>query len=292
MDIVVNEELKAYIDPLTPEEYAALERSLLAEGCRDALVLWGDLLVDGHNRYAICRQHGLPFQTVQSKRFKDIEDVHLWMIDQHLGRRSVSDFQRGVLALRQREIVAARRARFLEASAQQAQPGAADAPAPQSAVAEDLPWEGESSYPEPAPLKSREDLARAARLSSSQVAMIEKIHQQAEPELVAALKSGAISINAAAAVATLPPEEQKAAAVAGKDELKQAAKRVREAQRKPRAKTAAQAGEGAAPDSSDPSVAADQAGELQALHQRVAELQAENEALRKQVSNLLSQLVG
>ena len=293
MDIVVNEELKAYIDPLTPEEYAALERSLLAEGCRDALVLWGDLLVDGHNRYAICRQHGLPFQTVQSKRFKDIEDVHLWMIDQHLGRRSVSDFQRGVLALRQREIVAARRARFLEASAQPAQPGAADAPAPpQGAEAEDLPWEGESSYPEPAPLKSREDLARAARLSSSQVAMIEKIHQQAEPELVAALKSGAISINAAAAVATLPPEEQKAAAVAGKDELKQAAKRVREAQRKPRAKTAAQAGEGAASDSSDPSVAADQAGELQALHQRVAELTAENEALRKQVSNLLSQLVG
>lgn len=292
MDIVVNEELKAYIDPLTPEEYAALERSLLAEGCRDALVLWGDLLVDGHNRYAICRQHGLPFQTVQSKRFKDIEDVHLWMIDQHLGRRSVSDFQRGVLALRQREIVAARRARFLEASAHPAQPGAADAPAPQSAVAEDLPWEGESSYPEPAPLKSREDLARAARLSSSQVAMIEKIHQQAEPELVAALKSGAISINAAAAVATLPPEEQKAAAVAGKDELKQAAKRVREAQRKPRAKSVAQAGEGAASDSSDPSAAADQAGELQALHQRVAELTAENEALRKQVSNLLSQLVG
>ncbi|MYZ54067.1 plasmid replication/partition related protein [Malikia spinosa] len=292
MDIVVNEELKAYIDPLTPEEYAALERSLLAEGCRDALVLWGDLLVDGHNRYAICRQHGLPFQTVQSKRFKDIEDVHLWMIDQHLGRRSVSDFQRGVLALRQREIVAARRARFLEASAQQAQQGAADAPAPQSAAPEDLPWEGESSYPEPAPLKSREDLARAARLSSSQVAMIEKIHQQAEPELVAALKSGAISINAAAAVATLPPEQQKAAAVAGKDELKQAAKRVREAQRKPRAKTAAQAGEGAASDSSDPSVAADQAGELQALQQRVAELTAENEALRKQVTNLLSQLVG
>ena len=293
MDIVVNEELKAYIDPLTPEEYEALERSLLAEGCRDALVLWGELLVDGHNRYAICRQHGLPFQTVQSKRFKDIEDVHLWMIDQHLGRRSVSDFQRGVLALRQREIVAARRARFLEASAQQAQQGAADAAAPQTAEAEDLPWEGESSYPEPAPLKSREDLARAARLSSSQVAMIEKIHQQAEPELVAALKSGAISINAAAAVATLPPEEQKAAAVAGKEELKQAAKRVRDAQRKPRAKTAAREGEGAAAsDPSDPSAAADQASELQALHKRVAELTAENEALRKQVSNLLSQLVG
>ena len=43
MNIVINEELKAYIDPLTPDEHEALERSLLAEGCRDALVLWGDV---------------------------------------------------------------------------------------------------------------------------------------------------------------------------------------------------------------------------------------------------------
>ena len=297
MDIVINEELKAYIDPLTPEEYEALERSLLAEGCRDALVLWGDLLVDGHNRYEICRKHGLPFQTVQSKLFKDVEDVHLWMIDQHLGRRSVSDFQRGVLALRKREIVAARRARFLESAAQAEPPAAAEVPVPKGeASAADLPWEGESSYPEPAPLKSREDLARAARLSSSQVAMIEKIHQQAEPELVAALKSGEISISAAAAVATLPPEEQKAAAVAGKDELKQAARRVRESRRKPRAGSATPAGEagevGEKAATGAGIAGAEPAGELEALRQRVKELGAENEALRKQVANLLQQLVG
>ena len=38
-DITVLPELLAYIDPLTPEENEALERSILAEGCRDALVL-------------------------------------------------------------------------------------------------------------------------------------------------------------------------------------------------------------------------------------------------------------
>ncbi len=46
MNIVINEGLKAYIDPLTPDEHEALESRLLAEGCRDALVLWGDVLVD------------------------------------------------------------------------------------------------------------------------------------------------------------------------------------------------------------------------------------------------------
>src|SRR5437764_1632599 len=108
MIININEDLRTYLDPLTEDEDAALERSLRSEGCRDALVLWGDVLVDGHNRYGICRKHGLPFNTVQNTRFQSIADVHLWMIDQHLGRRSVSDFQRGVLALRKKEIVAER----------------------------------------------------------------------------------------------------------------------------------------------------------------------------------------
>ncbi|MDQ0590027.1 plasmid replication/partition related protein [Variovorax paradoxus] len=279
MNIVVNEELKAYIDPLTPEEHEALERSILTEGCRDALVLWGDVLVDGHNRYGICQKHGLPFQTVQNTRFKTIEDVHLWMIDQHLGRRSISDFLRGVLALRKKDIVDERRARALAKTAQPDDdaPFGADAPATESSAG------SAAALPPPAPLSSREAIARAARLSSNQVVMIEKIQKQAAPELVAAVKSGVISINTAAAVASLPAEEQVSAANAGKDELRQAAKRVREAKRKPREESA---------ESTD-SNPADQAAKpdtLQLLEQRVAELTAENDALRRQVAELQAQL--
>jgi len=276
MDIVVNEELKAYIDPLTADEYDALERSLLAEGCRDALVLWGDVLIDGHNRHAICTKHGLPFNTVQNTRFTSMEDVHLWMIDQHLGRRSVSDFQRGVLALRKREIVARRRAERAPAEAPAAESTAA------AATTDDAQAEA---------LATREALARIARLSNTQVAMIEKIQKQATPELVAAVKAGDISINAAAVVSNLPAEEQIAAASAGKDELKQAAKRAREAgKRKPREDAAAGDGsnegaaEAAAPDPSGDTV--------ESLRKRVAELTTENNGLRKQVMNLLDQLNG
>ena len=268
MHIVVNEELKAYIDPLTPDEHEALERSILAEGCRDALVLWGDVLVDGHNRYGICQEHGLPFQTVQNTRFQSIEDVHLWMIDQHLGRRSVSDFQRGVLALRKREIVAARRAQ------REAEPADASKPA--------------ASAPPAEALDTREALAKAARISNSQAVMIEKIHQHAAPEVVAAVRAGDISINAAAAVASLPAEEQVAAAAAGKDELKQAAKRVRESgKKKPRADADADA-------DADGASAAQPSGEdtVESLRARVAELTAENTSLKKQVMHLLSQRPG
>jgi hypothetical protein len=278
MQITVNPELKAYIDPLTPDEHDALERSILAEGCRDALVLWGDVLVDGHNRYGICQKHGLPFQTVQNPRFQSLEDVHLWMIDQHLGRRSVSDFQRGVLALRKREIMAERRSRILASS-----PSPNDLPPDEDTPAAAMPdAPAAAAVPEPRPLHSREDIAKAARLSSSQVVMIEKIQKQAAPELVDALKAGAVSLNAAAAVASLPAEEQKAAALAGKDELKLAAKRVRDARRKPvEATDGAEAADEATAPSGD---------ELTALRQKVAALQAENTALRDQVTALTVQL--
>ena len=293
LNIVVNAELKAYIDPLTADEHDALERSLLAEGCRDALVLWGDVLVDGHNRYAICQKHGLPFRTVQSSLFNSLEDVHLWMIDQHLGRRSVSDFQRGVLALRKKDIVAQRRTRMLAATPL---PDPANA---NDALADDAPWHNTPEAvaaavvaavaasplkPEP-PLRSREDIAKAARLSNSQVGMIEKIQKQAAPELVAAVRAGAVSLSTAAAVATLPVEEQVAAAVAGKDELKQAAKRVRDAKRKPRSESEAPEGGEASGTDTAPT-----ASQVLALQQQVASLTAENEALRQQVATLRTQL--
>ncbi|MCH8180905.1 MAG: plasmid replication/partition related protein [Proteobacteria bacterium] len=290
MNIVVSEELQAYIDPLTPDEHAALERSILAEGCRDALVLWGDLLVDGHNRHGICVKHGLPFQTVQHPHFKSVEDVHLWMIDQHLGRRSVSDFQRGVLALRKREILAQRRAVQALDTQGAASTAASDAPTASAPLATadaradasnaDTGTGSGTGSASATPLKTRADIARAARLSNSQVQLIEKIQNQAVPELVAAVKAGEISINAAATVAGLPAQDQKAAVLGGKDELRQVAKRVREVKRKP-------ADGGAEPVAAAPWEGADgEASEVQALRQRVAELQADNEALRARVRAL------
>ena len=284
MNIIVKEELKAYIDPLTPDEHDALERSILAEGCRDALVLWGDVLVDGHNRYGICQKHGLPFQTIQHPHFKSMEDVHLWMIDQHLGRRSVSDFQRGVLALRKKEILTERRSRKLAESAEQlaATPGEAGAAEP----AVDAPWDGAAELPPVPALNTREAVARAARLSASQVQQIEKIQKNAAPELVAAVRAGAVSLNTAATVAALPVEEQQAVVAAGKDEIKQAAKRVRQSKAKP--KEAGEGGEEKLNSAGLPPVTAESATEAQikALQARVAELEAENAALRAQLAAL------
>jgi hypothetical protein len=259
MTITIDDGLRAYIDPLTEDEFAALERSLLAEGCRDALVLWGELLVDGHNRYGICKTHGIPFKTVQNDAFKSMDDVHLWMIDNHLGRRSISDFQRGVLALRKKDIVSARRK---QAAAQ----------AMGSQVADET---GRSHDAESEPPWTREAVARAARVSSATLGQIEKIQRTAAPELVGAVKSGVVSINAAAAVASLPKEQQAAAVAAGKKELRQVARQVREA-RVPSKANPMPPPEGATPDQL----------KIHQLTQKLAELAEERDQLKKKVQHL------
>ena len=251
MAITINEDLRAYIDPLTEDEYAALERSLLSEGCRDALVLWGDLLVDGHNRHDICLKHGISFNTVQNTTFQSLDDVHLWMIDNHLGRRSVSDFQRGVLALRKKAIVSARLA---QEKAQQA-----------SFATDEAEVTVQSA---PQPVLTRQAVARSARVSSATLGQIEKIQKTADTELVSAVKAGVISINAAAAVASLPSEKQVAAVSGGKKEL-------REAKLPPKQEPAL-----------PPSDATPDQLEIYRLTQQLTKLTEERDQLKKKVQHL------
>lgn len=285
MTVQINQELKAYIDPLTPDEYASLEQSLLAEGCRDALVLWGDVLVDGHNRYEICRKHNIEFRTVQNRSFKSMDDVRLWMIDNHLGRRSVSDYQRGVLALRKKTILEARAGATAGAPADPDTPQAA-APGPQGDGG------GSDSGNTPVPghahtmAVTRAALARAARLSSNTLGQIEQIHNAAAPELVDAVKRGEVSINAAAAVSTLPQAAQVAAVVAGKQELRELARQVREARPvKPRKKKDDEVIED--DDGTPPwDTTADPSDELARLSKELKAITAERDALKKKVAHL------
>lgn len=277
MTIQINEELRTYIDPLSADEYEALERSLLAEGCRDALVLWGDVLVDGHNRYALCTKHGIEFKTTQNTRFKSMDDVRLWMIENHLGRRSVSDFQRGVLALRKKEILQQRQ-QELEAQ-QQAQQG--DAGQANEAATSAAP------VTEPVVIPNRQALARAARVSSSTLGQIEKIQKDAAPELVRAVKSGEISINAAAAVAEMPVDKQVAAAAEGRKALKELARQAREAKAKAKVpSTDAELGDGES--EAEPPVEAieDYPAEVARLRRLVAALTEERDSLKKKVMHL------
>lgn len=95
---LIDLEFHALIPPLSPEEFTQLETNILKDGCRDALVLWKgfSILVDGHNRFAICEKHGLPYKTKELD-FDTRESVCDWIDANQLGRRNLTPDQRKVL---------------------------------------------------------------------------------------------------------------------------------------------------------------------------------------------------
>lgn len=98
-DLTVDPEFRDLIPPLNEEELKLLEESLVADGCESPLIVWNGVIIDGHNRYAICRKHNIPFP-IQEKNFDTREEVMLWMLRNQLGRRNLNSYQRSELALR------------------------------------------------------------------------------------------------------------------------------------------------------------------------------------------------
>jgi len=91
-EIIVDPEFEFLLPLLDKETYALLEQNILANGCRDALVTWGNVLVDGHNRLRICRMHDIPFKTV-SMNFDSRSAAIIWIIGNQVSRRNLLPIQ-------------------------------------------------------------------------------------------------------------------------------------------------------------------------------------------------------
>ena len=91
-NITIDEEYKSLLPKLDEITFELLERNIIENGCRDALVLWGEILIDGHNRYAICIKHDIPFETVNID-FATREEATIWIIRTQVSRRNLSPMQ-------------------------------------------------------------------------------------------------------------------------------------------------------------------------------------------------------
>ena len=174
--MIIDNEFKGLIPPLTDEEYKGLEESILKDGCRDSLVLWGEILVDGHNRYEICTRHNIPFKAVQ-KEFASRDDVVIWIIKNQFGRRNLPAYERAKLALRLKPVIAEK-------------------------AKENLVTHTECGYQgcqksDKAEIDTKKELAKVAGVSHDTIAKVEKIEQKATPEIKTQLQKGEISINQA-----------------------------------------------------------------------------------------------
>ena len=190
MNIIVKEELRVYIDPLTPEEHDALERSILSEGCRDALRCGARCWGMGTIATAFVRSTTSSFQTVQNPRFQSMDDVHLWDDRSAFGAAACL-ISSVALALRKRNSDGAAASQG-RGNLVGAGPGHAGGNRSPLGGRRD-PWSGGCSpgslCPRLTPLASARAIARRRVSAAPRSARIEN-PETAAPELVEAVKSG------------------------------------------------------------------------------------------------------
>ena len=96
-ELKINPELRDFIPPLSGEEKKQLEDSLLKYGYKGApIYIWNNYIVDGHNRYELCKKHNIeyPIEELLLGDNATIIDVMEWMINTQLGRRNLPPAQR------------------------------------------------------------------------------------------------------------------------------------------------------------------------------------------------------
>jgi len=212
--LTVDPEFESFIPPLTPAEADGLSASIQAEGrARDPIVVWNDTIVDGHNRYRICTELGLPFATVPMS-FESRAAAKQWILDNQIGRRNLTPDQVCMLAA-VRGIDPPAGFRGLQAHKLAVELVAAGAPVDRVITGEctvrvaHLRWR--ESQGDVAPRRVRK--ASAAPIDSALALRAQKVEQRQEKsaleDALAQLAAANATIDAFAAGTAAPPEPVK-----------------------------------------------------------------------------------
>ena len=103
-NLSVDPEFQSKIPPLTAEERSQLESNILEEGrLLNPLIVWKGIIVDGHNRFEILKEHPEIEYTILEKEFAGREEAVVWICKNQLGRWNLTPEQRRYLVGKQYE---------------------------------------------------------------------------------------------------------------------------------------------------------------------------------------------
>ena len=179
----VDPEFKGLIPPLQEEERSQLEQNILsARKCHDAIILWAGTIIDGHNRYEICEKHGIEFQVVELD-LPSREAAKVWILENQLSRRNLSDVARMEIALLKEEMLREKAQKNLSMAG-------GDRKSKKSPLAQ-------VSKPEIESVNVRKALAAEADVSETTLRRYVEIKEQGCPSLLEHVKSGELKIRTA-----------------------------------------------------------------------------------------------
>lgn len=92
----IEPEFRKLIRPLRRSEFLQLENSIIEDGCKEEILTWNGTIVDGHNRYEICKKHNIPFK-FREMEFDCREAVIAWICAKQLKRKNLPEETRKFL---------------------------------------------------------------------------------------------------------------------------------------------------------------------------------------------------
>lgn len=195
MPALKDHELSCIFPLLSDADLAALADDIEANGLGEPIVLFEGKILDGRNRYRACMSKGIDPRTIQF----DGADPLAFVLSKNLHRRHLTESQRAM--------VAAELANMRHGGNRKDQ-------------AANLPLD-----------RTQAEAAEMLNVSGRSVRTAKHVIEEAEPEIVEAVKAGDIPVSTAAKVADLPAKEQRKIA-----KSKEPAKAAREAVKKKEAK--------------------------------------------------------
>ena len=178
---VILPEMAELLPPLSAEQLDALEADLIKNGCYAPIIIINEdmVIIDGHNRQALCEKHDLPY-TMAVFSFEDLLEAKQWALDTQKGRRNLEKWELGKIALKLKpEIEAKARANQSAAGGDKFSEKPLSATLPEAVSAVD----------------TRKELAEAVGLGERTMGKVMQIDENAPDAIKEALDKKELSIN-------------------------------------------------------------------------------------------------
>lgn len=201
-ELKIDKELKDLLPPQTEEEHKILEKSILKDGCSSPIITWNDYIVDGHNRYSVCSKYNIGFEEIKLG-YNTKDEIIMWMLENQLGRRNLSDVQRIIIAEKYRNVIETQAKENLKTSGEQYGKGCSN-----------------SNKPMNNPIDTKKELAKIAGVGVEKYYRTNKILKTDNEEIKEKLKNGDISVNKAYTT-LFPKKEEKQYNIKENEENKQ-----------------------------------------------------------------------
>lgn len=180
-DIKIESEFKHLLPPLTEEQKAELEKDIIKNGCLTPLVVWNNILIDGHHRYDICTKNNIPFDLTEM-HFKDKLEAMEWAWSNQKNRRNLNKYELAQIALKFKPVIEEKAKKNLSLSGGDKKSKNAKSGCQKSDKAI-------------SPIDTKKELAKIAGVSHDTIHKVEIIEEQAPEHIKRQVKAGDLTIN-------------------------------------------------------------------------------------------------